>query len=186
METLQTYSPRISKFRRVVFSSRDCLVKNRSRRAKNGGELIQGNEIHSIKIYIHIYKSNFPNSLSLFSRVSTINITIARDVSTSSIHTWLIYLAQKRFALTRVRISRVREAPGKREAPPSSLKFETIEVNCTRYRILVFSTVALIRKEKDVGEIAREERGGGGGGLRASKQGRLLSPCKFTKRPLPV
>lgn len=81
----------------------------------------------------------------------------------------------------------MREAPGKREAPPSSsLKFETIEVNCTRYRILVFSTVALIRKEKDVGEIAREERGGGGGGLRASKQGRLLSPCKFTKRPLPV
>lgn len=51
----------------------------------------------------------------------------------------------------------MREAPGKREAPPSSLKFETIEVNCTRYRILVFSTVALIRKEKDVGEIAREE-----------------------------
>lgn len=89
--------------------------------------------------------------------MSTINITIARDVSTSSIHTWLIYLPQKRFALTRVRISRVREAPGKREAPPSSLKFETIEVNCTRYRILVFSTVALIRKEKDVGEIAREE-----------------------------
>lgn len=91
METLQTYSPRISKFRRVVFSSRDCLVKNRSRRAKNGGELIQGNEIHSIKIYIHIYKSNFPNSLSLFSRVSTINITIARDVSTSSIHRLITY-----------------------------------------------------------------------------------------------
>lgn len=66
------------------------------------------------------------------------------------------------------------------EAPPSSFKLETIKVNCTRYRILV-STVALIRTERTSVKLRIGGEGAGEGGLRASKQGRLLSPWKFTR-----